>query len=122
MTARTSTVLVWFGVLGGGLAWAAQHVANIELSFARCSATASRFPVAVHPLSIVLTVLALLVAAGAEAAALAAFRATRDEDSPPPAGRVHFLAAMGLTINPLAAAIILMSGVGTLLLPVCHQS
>ena len=117
-----SNALVWFGVLGGALAWAAQHVANIGIGFARCHSPDARFPVAAHPWAAGLAVAGTLVALLAEAAALRVFCATRDAGSAPPLGRVRFLATIGLTVNPLVAAIILMSGVGTLLLPLCHQS
>lgn len=122
MRAARSNILVWFGVLGGAFAWAGQHVANIGLGFARCNSPDARHQVALHPWAIVLTVAGVLVVLLSEAAALATFRATREKGSKPPDGRVHFLATIGLTVNPLVAAIILMSGVGTLLLPLCHQS
>ena len=46
----------------------------------------------------------------------------RGEGVTPPLGRVHFLAMIGLTVNLLALAIIVMTGIGAPLLPVCQQS
>ena len=47
----------------------------------------------------------------------------RDGDgSPPPVGRVQFLSMVGLTVNFLALAIIVLDGVGAPLLNACQQS
>ena len=64
------------------------------------------------------------IAAVGGLAALAAWRATRDadDDDAPPAGRIHFLAVIGLTITPLFLAIIVMSGAGAIVLDGCVQS
>jgi hypothetical protein len=46
----------------------------------------------------------------------------RGDGSPPPVGRVQFLSMVGLTVNVLALAIIVLDGVGAPLLTVCQQS
>jgi hypothetical protein len=47
-------------------------------------------------------------------AAIVVWWSTRgvDDSAPPPVGRVHFLAVIGLVIAPLFIAIILMAGIG----------
>jgi hypothetical protein len=40
---------------------------------------------------------------------------------PPPKGRVHFLATVGIAIGPLFFLIIVMSGVGVAVLQDCRQ-
>jgi hypothetical protein len=56
-------------------------------------------------------------------AAILAFRGTSDRsEAPPPASRIHFMAAMALTIGPLFLAIILLNGLGTGIGDVCRQS
>jgi hypothetical protein len=46
----------------------------------------------------------------------------RGEGSPPPAGRVNFLATTGLLVNALALAIMIMTAIGAPLLRLCQQS
>jgi hypothetical protein len=113
-------LLLWFGVLGGPVAWAVAHVAGVELSQASCRQTA-RTGVPFDAWAIVVFVLAAIVAAGAEVAAVLTYRATRDASSEPPAGRIRFLAVIGMTIGPLFVAMILMGGLGAVLLERCQQ-
>jgi hypothetical protein len=63
----------------------------------------------------------------AELAAIGVFRATRpDQHSQRPAdittGRLHFLAAVGMTVNPLTLVICAMVAIGVPLLGLCNQS
>jgi hypothetical protein len=58
----------------------------------------------------------------AELTALRVFLATRSEGNQPPVGRIHFLAVVALTVNPLAIAIMVLDGVGAPLLALCQQS
>jgi hypothetical protein len=46
----------------------------------------------------------------------------RGDGAAPPAGRLQFLAMVGLTVNFLALAIIVLDGVGAPLLTACQQS
>jgi hypothetical protein len=124
---------VWFGVLGGASAWAVQFVANLFLSFAECNAPAGRWHVPVHGLQIGLSVAAILIGLAAEAVSLWLYMRTvrvdhvaeaerHGEGSAPPTGRINFLATVGLTVNFLALAIIVMTAIAAPLLPVCQQS
>ncbi len=128
-------MLVWFGVLGGGLAWAAQHVAGYALGIAQCDPPIPRWQISVHWWQAGLACAALLVALAALLVSLRLFLRTRGGDdleiydpvargdtTVEPVGRVQFLALVGLTVNPLVIAIIVMDGIGAPLLSLCHQS
>ncbi|MGI8904084.1 MAG: hypothetical protein DLM64_15835 [Solirubrobacterales bacterium] len=117
-----SDVLAWFGVLGGSAAWLVQFVAAHAFGIARCDSPDARFQLPVHAWSIALAAAGTLVAVLAEVVAIRIWMATREAGSKPPGGRLHFLATVGVTVNPLALAIIVMSGVGVSLLPLCQQS
>ena len=132
MKTTHSNFVVWFGVLGGPLAWAAQFVASLFLSFFECGAEA-RGSVPLHALQIALGVAGLLVALASATVATWLFRATVGErelslkvirgfGGEPPIGRVHFLAIVGLTVNFLVIAIIVMTTIGGPVLLDCRQS
>ena len=121
-----ASVSVWIGLFAAPFAWAAQHVAGIELTIGQChdNAAGPAWDVPVDPVTIATTAVAACVAVLGGLAALSAWRATRgvDDDDPPPGGRNHFLATVGMTISPLFLAIILMSGLGSTLMSGCVQS
>jgi heme/copper-type cytochrome/quinol oxidase subunit 2 len=123
---RRVDALMWFGLLGAPAAWAAQHVTGIALTIAEChdNAAGPRWQAHVDAWTVVSTSIAAVVAILAGLSAVAAWRSARDADDsdPPPAGRVHFLGIVGLTISPLFLAIILMSGFGSISLAQCVQS
>ena len=119
--------LAWFGVLGGPLAWAAQFLFGMQLSLARCESPDSRFQFPVHTISPALAAAGVLVAVLAELAAIGVFRATRPDQHSQRApdiatGRLHFLGAVGMTVNPLTLTICAMVAVGVPFLGLCHQS
>jgi hypothetical protein len=123
---RRADALMWFGLFGAPFAWTAQHVTGVLLTIAACHDNTGgpdwRPPV--NTVAGIVTAAAALIALLALLSAVAAWRSTRDADDsdPPPAGRIHFLGIIGLTISPLFLAIILMSGLGTISLPECVQS
>lgn len=133
MKSPPSTPLVWFAVLGGGLAWAVQFVVNLSFTWAQCNAPAGRWHLPVHGWQIALSAIAVAVTLAATATSAWLYLRTfnldhiaeaerRGEGSAPPTGRINFLATVGLTVNFLALAIIVMTGIGAPLLPVCQQS
>ncbi len=133
MKSLPSTPLVWFGVLGGAIAWAVQFVANLYLTFAQCNQTQTHRSLPLHQLEIGISVAAIVVGLAAEGVSVSLFRQTdriegvteeelRGEGSPPPTGRINFLAMVGVTVNFLALAIIAMTAIGAPLLAVCQQS
>jgi hypothetical protein len=120
MTARRQNIVVWFAVLGGAAAFATQFVFGLQLGLARCEAPATRFEIPVHAWSIALAAAAALVLLIAEVASITVFRATRNPTGR--AERVHFLAVVGMTVNPLLLALVVMDGVGVPVLTACQQS
>jgi hypothetical protein len=123
---RRTQALAWAGALGPPFAWAAQHIAGYALGLADCpdNTAGPGWHVAVNGLTIVVGTVAATIAVLCGLAAVAAWRATRDADDSdaPPAGRVHFLAVIGMTITPLFLAIIVMSSAGAIAANGCVQS
>jgi hypothetical protein len=121
MRLRRLNALVWFAVLGGALAWAAQLAFGYTLGIARCSSPDDRFQISFHAWGVGLASAAVAVALLAEVAAILVFRTTREAEQVR-LKRVHFLATAAMTVNPLVLAISAMTGVGTAVLTLCHQS
>jgi hypothetical protein len=123
---RRAGLLVWIGLFAAPAAWALQHVSGIELQYAQChdNTAGPNFGLNADPWALAVTIAAAAVAVLGGLAAVGAWRATReaDDDDAPPAGRIHFLAVIGMTTTPLFLAIILMSGLGEVFLPSCVQS
>jgi hypothetical protein len=123
---RRVGLLSWLGVLGPPFAWAAQHVAGYGLGLADCpdNTAGPGWNVPVDAWTIVVGGAAAAVAAVSGASAILAWRSTRDADDSdaPPAGRIHFLAVIGMTITPLFLAMIVMSSAGAIAMQDCRQS
>jgi hypothetical protein len=123
---RRIDALMWFGLFAAPFAWAAQHVAGVWLTLGEChdNTAGPAWQVHVDTWAAIVSAAAALIAALGLLSAVQAWRSTRDADDSdaPPAGRIHFLGIVGLTISPLFLAIILMSGLGTIFLPQCVQS
>jgi hypothetical protein len=128
---RASSLLVWFAVGGGACAWAVQFVIGLAFGFAECNQTGREVPI--HAGQAAASAAAALIALASIAAGVWLFRNTyrvgdvfgeerRGDGAPPPIGRIHFLALVGLTVNFLALAIIVMDGIGAPLLPLCQQA
>ena len=94
---------------------------------------ADRARLAVHAVEIGLSAAAVAIGLASAGVSLWLYRRTssldhvaqderRGEGTAPPTGRINFLATVGLCVNFLAIAIIVMTGVGAPLLPVCRQS
>ena len=111
-----------YGLLGAPFAWAAMHVAGYALTKATCSPSNGGGGLHLDAWTLAIMIVAATVAALGEVAAIVAWRRTREAGDELPASRVHFVAVMGLTFTPLFLVIILMSGIGVLILPECHQS
>jgi hypothetical protein len=126
MRSGRSSALLWFGVLGAPAAWTVQFLVGFWLTEVGCSAGGDR-GLAVDGWTTVATVAAAVLAVLAEFAAIRMFRETRGargtggSEEPPPKGRVHFLATVGIVITPLFFFIIVMSGVGVVVLENCRQ-
>jgi hypothetical protein len=127
------TALVWFGVLGGALAWATQFVVNLAFTWAQCNQPGDRWRLPVHGWGIALSAVAIAIGLAAEAVCVWLFLQTWQHDhvaaaersgegTPAPTGRINFLAMVGLCVNFLSLAIVVMTAIGAPLLPVCQQS
>ncbi|MGH2914641.1 MAG: hypothetical protein ACRDMX_06615 [Solirubrobacteraceae bacterium] len=134
-----STGAVWFAVLGGGIAWLVQFCTLIFFDWAQCLGTThmsfpARWDLPMQAWEIGLSVAAIAVGLAATVQSIRIFRLAfrvggdidgqerRGDGSPPPLGRVHFLAIIALTVNFLSIVIVIMTGVGAPLLRVCHQA
>jgi hypothetical protein len=124
--AQPLRLLMWFGVLGAPLAWTLQFLVGYGLTEIACNPGGDR-GIAVDGWTLLATLLAASVALLAELAAIKVFLDTRrvegsgGSEEPPPKGRVHFLATVGLILGPLFFCIIVMNGVGAIVLADCHQ-
>lgn len=131
MNFRASSLLVWYAVGGGAAAWAVQFVIGLALGYAECNQAGRSVPL--HAGQAAASGVAAVIALSSLGSAIWLFRNTyrvgdvfaqerRGDGAPPPVGRIHFLAIVGLTVNLLVAIIIVMDGVGTPLLHLCQQS
>lgn len=114
--------VLWFAVLGAPAAWIVQLGLGYWLAEAECSPTGGQWGISLQAWGIVVTALAAATAAAAGLTALALFRRDGDKDDPPPAGRIAFLAWVGLTVAALFLVLIAMTGAGILAFHVCNQS
>ena len=115
--------MLWFGLVGAPAAWVAQHVIGFGVTQAACDKAGTRWGVPIDTLAIVVTAVAVALALLACVCAALVFRWTREAGykGPPPDGRMNFLAVVGIVVSPLLLAIMLMSGVATVILPRCLQ-
>jgi hypothetical protein len=123
---RRAGLLAWIGALMPPFAWAGQHIGGYATGLADCP-DGTRGPgwhVPVDGVTIAIGGSATLLVLLGAVASLFAFLAARnaDEDDAPPAGRIHFLSVIGLSITPLFLAMVLMSSVGAIVANGCRQS
>lgn len=114
--------VLWFGVLGAPGAYAVQLGLGYWLTQAACSPAGEEWGISLSAWAIVVTALAALVAIGAGLTSIWLYRRHGDRHDPPPAGRVAFLAAVGMTVSVLFLLLILMTGAGVVTFRVCNQS
>jgi hypothetical protein len=117
-------VLQWVGLFGAGVAWAAAHVLAFSLNVATCGTGTSGWGIAYHPTVAVLYGIAFLLAAGAEAAAVAVLLGTRGSsyDDEGPQGRRYFFAVGAALGNVLFLDVIVLSAIGALTHTPCLTS
>jgi len=123
---RRAGLFAWLGALGPPFAWAGQHIAGYVTGLSQCpdNTVGPGWATPVDPLTVIIGGTAVTIAVVCGLAAVLAWRATRENDDSdaPPAGRVHFLAVIGMTITPLFVAMIVMSSAGALWFSGCVQS
>jgi hypothetical protein len=109
-------LLQWYALLGGALAWAAQHVLGYFISVAGCSTSVGHWHVNMGLWQTLVGVAALAGVLLAELAAFRVYQATKeiDEDAPGPDGRLHFFAEAALLGNVLFLMLVLLDGAGSL--------
>jgi hypothetical protein len=119
-------LLAWLGVILPPWSWAIQHLFGWGSGLAACpdDRIGAGRNVPVDGIAIGLGAGAVVLMLCGGAASLVAWRATRgaDDDDAPPAGRIHFLSVIGLTVFPLFLAITLMSSAGALVANGCTQA
>jgi hypothetical protein len=123
MTLRRLEILQWTGLLLGGLAFAAAHVVGYGITEAQCNAAGLRWGISNDTWQVIaLGVTASLVVVSGLAATTVVLR-TRDEsyESPPPPGRLRFLAIAALAANLIFLIIIVLDALGALLNVACRQ-
>ena len=120
MTLRRLAVLQWVGLLAGAAVWAAQHVAGLYVNYADCGPS---FSFSSHLWQGVLMAVALVLVAGAQAAAVTVLLRTRDAsyEDPPAIGRIRFFAIAAVVTNVLFLGIILLDGLANLFDVACRQ-
>ncbi|MGW1060654.1 hypothetical protein [Micromonospora rubida] len=119
-------LLLWYGVLGGALAWAAHLLVAWPLDELTCAAGSER--VAAVPLrqavGLAVVIPALVTVGSLLVAALVWRRTARSQSAGTEDrayGRSRMLAVVGVWANLLFLAIILLGGVALLVLPPCQR-
>ncbi|RGC66744.1 hypothetical protein C5N14_22010 [Micromonospora sp. MW-13] len=122
----TGGLLLWYGVLGGAVAWVVHLLAGWSLDELTCAAGSER--VSAVPLwqavglavvvPALVTVGSLLVAALAWRRTAQAQEAGADDRA---FGRARMLATLGIWANLLFLTIIVLGGVAVLVLPPCQR-
>jgi hypothetical protein len=109
-------LLQWYGLFGAALAWAGQHVVGFGVATADCANASRHWGLDITIWIAVITVLGLLSAGLAEAAAISILLETRAVayDDSPPDGRRHFFAFGAALGNVLFIMAIVLNAVGTL--------
>jgi hypothetical protein len=123
---RRAGLLAWLGALVPPFAWAGQHIGGYATGLAHCpdGTQGPGWHVPVNGITFAIGGTATLLVLLGGAASLLAFLAVRssEEDAAPPAGRIYFLAVIGMTITPLFLAMVLMSSAGAVIANGCTQS
>ncbi len=119
-------LLLWYGVLGGAIAWAVHLLVAWPMVELSCAAGSGRVAtVALRPAVGLAVVIPALVTAGSLLVATLAFRRTAraqaagEEDRA--YGRARMLAVIGVWANLLFLTIIVLGGVAVLVLPPCQR-
>ncbi len=123
MTLRRLEILQWTGLLLGALAFTAAHVVGYGITEAECNSAGLRWEISNDMWELI----ALGVSAGfvllSELAAATVVLRTREEsyESPPPPGRVRFLAIAAVAANLIFLTIIVLDALGSVLNVACRQ-
>lgn len=134
MSLRALSVLQWFGILAGALAWTGQHIVGYGVGQAKCVAGGMHWDIGYDVWQLTLTSCAGLVIVLAEVCAAIVFLRTREADygdgpaelgrwrGEHPYGRLHFFATAALAANVLFLTIVLLDGLSSTFAVLCRQS
>ena len=113
-------ILQWYALLGGALAWTAEHVLGYFVSDGGCSGRVGHAAL----WGSMLTGFGVAAVAAAQVAAITVYRATRSvgHDAPGPEGRLRFFAVAALVGNVLFLMLVGLDGLGSLSHLPCAQS
>lgn len=119
-------LLLWYGVLGGAVAWAVHLLVAWPLDELTCAAGSEKISAVPLWQAVGLAVVIPgLVTAGSLAVATLAWRRTARAQSfgaqDPAFGRSRMLAVVGIWANLLFLTIIVLGGVAVLVLPACQR-
>jgi hypothetical protein len=120
---RRAEILIWLGLFGAPVAWAASHVVGWGVSEANCEVVGRQWGINFDAWEIVLLVLAVALAVAGLISSLLTYREVKgvDKDADGPAGRLWLLSIAGLVLSPLLLMLILLTHIGALALSHCHQ-
>jgi hypothetical protein len=132
VTRTPSNLVVWFGVIGGGVAWAITFVAGLAFTFADCGVDPAGMSLPLHSWQAGLSAGGALVGLASLAVTVRVYlqsavgevpgEVRHGDNAPPPTGRVNFLAVVGLIVNTVAIAIMIMTAIGAPMLRLCQQA
>jgi hypothetical protein len=115
-----SRTALWFALLGPPLAWATQLVVGYGVEEADCGKAGAHWSLHVTAWEAALLGLCGVVGAAGLGAAVALWRGSERQE-PDPRGRIAFLAVSALLIDGLFLALILLTGIGTVVLDPCDR-
>jgi hypothetical protein len=113
-----TTALQWYALVGGPVAWFGELILGYFYTLSLCGPGGLDLGGLHLPVG-VFSAVALLVAAGALASALALHRAT-SHGLADPRGRIRFISDIGLVIEAIFLALILYTAAGELALEGCR--
>jgi hypothetical protein len=121
---RAGALLLWFGTLGGAVAWAVHLTAAWGTEELTCAA--GHRSISGTPLTVVLALMAAIPGAVALAALAVSWRTwrqtgrARDEDGRRSLDRAGLLAVVGMSANLLFVAIIAFDAIALAVFPPCR--
>jgi heme/copper-type cytochrome/quinol oxidase subunit 2 len=120
---RRIEILMWLGVFGAPVAWAASHVLGWGVSEADCNVAGRQWGLSFDSWVGTLGAIAALLAIIGIVSAVLAYRQVKgvDKDGPPPAGRIWLMSISGMVVSPLMLILIVITASGSLILSHCHQ-
>jgi hypothetical protein len=124
MSVRRLSQLQWFGLLVGGPVWFAEFLAGIGESQAVCNPGSGRWGLPHDAIELGLMIFGALVVGASLFASALVFRETAgvEEQEAAPLGRIHFFSAAAIVGNLVFLAIILETGIATIVDQTCRQS